>query len=604
MSGPSSSKYRKVDQERRIFQEKWTEEYFFVMFREKPICLICNEAVAVLKEYNLRRHYLTKHLEKYGKVTGQLRSDNIEKLKRNLAGQQNIFLKRNADAESIVRAGYAVSKKLAEHSKPFSEGEFVKECLLEVANILCPENSKKFEQISLSRRTVTRRIDLMAENIKATLSNTVGNCVSFSIALDESTDISDTAQLAIFIRAIDENFTITEELLALQAMKDTTKGKDIFEEIVKVFNAFNLDWAKLNGVTTDGAPAMVGKNIGVVANIKTELSRRKIDENQLLSFHCIIHQEDLCAKTIKFKHVMEVVVSCVNFIKSRGLNHRQFQQFLHDLEAEYGDLIFYCEVRWLSKGKMLMRFYELREEVQAFMEMKGKPELVLHLKNDAWLSDLAFLVDVIGYLNELNRNIQKQGQFVHELFAHIKSFQAKLRLWETQLRSGNTYHFPTLATHKNVDRDTLAEALCSLNTEFTSRFQDFRSREKEFEIFINPFTVNVEQAAMSLQMELIQLQADDVLKSVFRDVPLQDFYKKYIPKDTYPGLVHFVCKIMCLFGSTYCCEQFFSKMAFTKAKNRSRLSDVNLENSLRVATTSQSPDIELLSKQMQSQVSH
>ncbi|KAB0790551.1 hypothetical protein PPYR_15047, partial [Photinus pyralis] len=398
--------------------------------------------------------------------------------------------------------------QVAKHSKPLSEGEFVKECLIEVANILCPENSKKFEQISLSRRTVTRRIDSMAEDIK-------------------STDISDTAQLAIFIRAIDENFTITEELLALQAMKDTTRGDDIFEEIAKVFNAFNLDWAKLNGVTTDGAPAMLGKNVGVIVKIKAELSNRGIDANHLFSFHCIIHQEDLCAKTIKFKHVMEVVVSCVNFIKSRGLNHRQFQQFLQHLEAEYGDkgIIFYCEVRWLSRGKMLMRFYELREEVQSFMDMKGKPELVQHLKDNAWLSDLAFLVDVTGYLNELNRNIQKPGQFVHELFAHIKSFQAKLRLWEIQLRSGNAYHFPTLSAHKNFDRDALAEVLRSLNAEFTSRFQDFRSREQEFEIFINPFIVDVEKVDMSLQMELIQLQADDVLKNVLNDL--------HIPSDSW-----------------------------------------------------------------------
>ena len=84
-------------------------------------------------------------------------------------------------------------------------------------------------------------------------------------------------------------------------------------------------------------------------------------------FHCILHQQNLSAKSLKFDHVMRKVVACINFIKSRALNHRQFQEFLEDVQAEHGDLTFYCEVRWLSKGKMLKRFYDLKEHVSLFM---------------------------------------------------------------------------------------------------------------------------------------------------------------------------------------------------------------------------------------------
>ena len=35
----------------------------------KPVCLVCGEHVAVFKEYNLKRHYETKHAEKYKKLT-------------------------------------------------------------------------------------------------------------------------------------------------------------------------------------------------------------------------------------------------------------------------------------------------------------------------------------------------------------------------------------------------------------------------------------------------------------------------------------------------------------------------------------------------------
>ncbi|GBP10725.1 General transcription factor II-I repeat domain-containing protein 2A [Eumeta japonica] len=53
------------------------------------------------------------------------------------------------------------------------------------------------------------------------------------IALEESTDLSDIAQLAIFIRSVDKEFTVSKELLALQPLKGTTKGEDIFNEVQK-----------------------------------------------------------------------------------------------------------------------------------------------------------------------------------------------------------------------------------------------------------------------------------------------------------------------------------------------------------------------------------
>ena len=49
---------------------------------------------------------------------------------------------------------------------------------------------------------------------------------------------------------------------------------------------------------------------------------------------------------------------------------------------------------------MLKQFYELREEIFVFIEMKGKS--VSELKNEDWVRDLGFLVDLTSNLNELN----------------------------------------------------------------------------------------------------------------------------------------------------------------------------------------------------------
>jgi hypothetical protein len=79
-------------------------------------------------------------------------------------------------------------------SKSFGEREFIKECLVDVASIICPEKKKDFDNICLSRRTVVRWIEMMAY-IKKSLKEKIARLEAFSIALDDSTDASDTAHL-------------------------------------------------------------------------------------------------------------------------------------------------------------------------------------------------------------------------------------------------------------------------------------------------------------------------------------------------------------------------------------------------------------------------
>ena len=55
---------------------------------------------------------------------------------------------------------------------------------------------------------------------------------------------------------------------------------------------------------------------------------------------------------LRLNNVMKVVVSTINYIRSRGLNHRQFQELLIE-HSEYGEVIYFSQVRWLSKAATL-----------------------------------------------------------------------------------------------------------------------------------------------------------------------------------------------------------------------------------------------------------
>ena len=59
-----STQKRQVDTENRRFNPAWTDKYLFILPpnpNAKPMCLICNECVAVPKDYNVRRHHMEKH---------------------------------------------------------------------------------------------------------------------------------------------------------------------------------------------------------------------------------------------------------------------------------------------------------------------------------------------------------------------------------------------------------------------------------------------------------------------------------------------------------------------------------------------------------------
>lgn len=351
---------RKVDAENRGFQDRWEAEYMFTEVKGKPVCLVCGDSVSVMKEYNLRRHYetSTKHTDaqkdKYKNMNTEQRLQKVEELKRNLKSQQAMFTKAKSESEAAVKASFIVAEEVAKSARPFTEGDFVKNCMLKVCDVVCPEKRQLFSNVSLSRNTVADRVNQLSTNLKQQLVGKGKDFIAYSLAVDESSDISDIAQLSIFIRGVDSSLCVTEEFLGLYPMHGTTTGKDLYEQVSGCVNDMELPWDKLVGLTTDGAPAMCGHKSGLVARIR-ERKKEKDSTGELISYHCIIHQESLCGKALKMEHVMSTITRAVNFIRAKGLNHRQFKTFLEELNSEYGDLPYHTEVRWLSQGKVLKR---------------------------------------------------------------------------------------------------------------------------------------------------------------------------------------------------------------------------------------------------------
>lgn len=136
--------------------------------------------------------------------------------------------------------------------------------------------------------------------------------------------------------------------------------------------------------------------------------------------------------------------------------------------------------------------------------------------------------------------------------------------------------------------------LMALRKEFIRRFADFKAIEKQFDLLSSPFACDTETVTEELQLELIDLQADNSLKKLFENKSFIEFYASLHHENVQELEKNFLKQMFVLFASTYICEQTFSIMKINKSKNRSLLRDSNLQSVLRISTSNMTPDFDKL----------
>ena len=275
------------------------------------------------------------------------------------------------------------------------------------------------KSMQLSANTVMRRVEVMSNDIFLQLRSDLDNCIYFSLQLDESTDVVDTSQMAIFVRMAFSDFTIKEDLLKFIPLKGHTTGLELFSHLKNLISSEKIPISKMVGLTTDGAPAMVGCDKGFVA-----LCHKDESFPQFLSYHCIIHQQALCGNFLNLNNVMKLVVKIVNKIRAQALQRRLFKTLADEIDCQYGELLLHSEVRWLSRGRVLKRFNDVLPAILQFFKERDEP--IPELENSTWLRDFGFLVDITEKLNELNLQLQGRDKELAEMISDINAFITKL----------------------------------------------------------------------------------------------------------------------------------------------------------------------------------
>ena len=207
----------------------------------------------------------------------------------------------------------------------------------------------------------------MAENVKETLSKMLIT-TEFSLQLDEYTLPRNKSLLLAYVHFI-KGGSLYQELLFAHLLETDTKGESVYRAVEDYFQKKSIQLTNIISCATDGALSMVGRHCGFLSYLKKAVLK-------VLTVHCVIHRQHLVAKNLseKLHESLSTVFTAVNKIKVNALNSRLFHQLCIENDKDFQCLLLHTEVRWLSKGNCLKRFYILFNSILDFFQ-ESKPEL-------------------------------------------------------------------------------------------------------------------------------------------------------------------------------------------------------------------------------------
>jgi len=510
------NKKRKYDESYLKFGFTWTGS----SDEPSPQCVVCSEILSKnsMKPSLLKRHFESKH--------GNLVNKDLEYFKRLLEDLncRKTTIKHFSGAdknEKALRASYKVSHLIAKCGKNHTIGEnLILPAALEIVSCMFGDKeAKTIKNIPLSNDTVSRRISDMASNTKEQLVQTIQESPWFGIQIDETTDVAGLAQLIVFVRGIRED-EVFEDLLFCKPLNISTKGRDIFTLLDYFFSENRLEWKNCVSVCMDGAKAMSGHITGLAGCIRNVSPECNFT-------HCVLHREALAARHLPdvFKKVLDESVKIVNFIKTRPQKSREFKILCQDMGSLHENLLLHTDVRWLSRGNVLARVFELHKELHLFFT-DHKSNLSSVLIDFDWLLKLAYLSDIFEKLNIWNKSMQGSVSDIFYVENKTNAMIKKITLWENEIENNNCNTFESLNSFLNENEKSIS-AFADLKTEIghhlsslkTSIREYFPPTDKKLVWIRDPFTFDAIETLSNLSTfqkeQLIELSCDPTLKKNF-----------------------------------------------------------------------------------------
>ena len=646
----------------RGFQKWWGNEYAMSEKGDKAFCNLCFSSV-VCRTSSVKRHYETKHKSLLSQTRGK-QKDYIAKAMNNKPTKQpvevinttkqsvpdstnltstQIKTKSVANSSNLTIASYITSSVIAKHGKPFSHGEYIKEAWLQSSPFLFQDFENREEIIQrikdmpIARNTVKERILKMGENVTYQQKIDIKSSSLVSLCVDQSTDITGSARLAVFIRYLKKN-EIREELIHLASISATSGEAEFCEAVLNALLKMEIEASKVVSISSDGVLHMLNHETGFMDELKKHIG------HSVLEFDCILNQQTMFSRNAFtfIENIMNVIMKIINYIYTNELNKEKFEDLLNEIESMVYNGLFICnDIRWLSRSKVLERFIESLDEIRLYFREENKIHEFEELFDLGWSSNLMFFADFSSHLNEFIHKLQDINITIITMLDLIKSFVAKLKIFHRDINILKFKYFPNLqiffenlGSNEKPDITKFTNVIHLILSELSNRFEEFQKFEETFKFIIYPDSIKLDKLNLNIfnwldfenfEMQLIEFQSNTIWKEKFCELrrELENIERNRLMEinsvtnanneilstwnaipENFSCLKKMALAILTLFSSTNASESLFSDMCCMKSNFRNRLRDQYNAACTLLKVTKYEPDVKLLASIKQQQKSH
>lgn len=557
-------------------------------------CVICGEIIPQesVMSLSLSNHLKEKHSELENKPVDFFEEKSLEIECQNSPLKQCLLVE-----ESLVKASYLIAFQIAARKKPFSIAEeLIKPYLVEMCSeVLGSSAGDKMKTIPLSNNTIGCRINKLSADIEDQLVQKVRESQWFALQIDESSETSDVTLLLCYVRFIDYACgDVKEELLFCTEMSSPSTDLEVFELIDKYIDSRSLSWNHCVGFCADGATSMTDR----CSRLKSKI--QEVAKNSVTFTHCFIHREHLATEKLSpcLHEILLQSAQILSFVKNGASDSQMLTTLCEEMGSEHVNLPLNAEVRWLSKGRILTRLFELRHEIEILLNQKHS-DLARYFQDKEWVAKLAYLADIFSLINKLNSALQGTMATLFNLYNRVDIFKKKLKTWVQRTQENDYDMFPLLSDFLDSSDVSVRSITTSIIVEhlegLAQVFHDCYPPEEDLRLgnlwLIDPFASHQNNNLTDSEEEkLAALSLDTSLQSAYKSMSVTQFWVSI--KTSYPELHEKAVKLLLPFSTVCLCDATFSALTASKQRNL-----LGFGSALRLAVTSLVPRIEKLVKE-------
>lgn len=486
-----------------------------------------------------------------------------------------------------------------------------------------------------SPATAKEFLECQAEVVEKRIKNGIRNSGSYGVMIDEYTDVSRRKHLAIVCRYVDCNGSSKLAFLHDSSLENG-KGETIYKAMKKYLESAEIPLENMTSFVSDGAPAMVGKNTGVVAFLRAK-------NESVLTMHCMNHRLQLAvSKAFSSSKVISKVDDLLNdlfFYYHSSTVHsaslRAIQQMLKENdELESQNILTVKRAvhsRWLSHEAAVQSVRKLYEPIileldaleghqqKEYRGIRGTitaSNLLKMMKTYENLYFIHLLCDVCASLASLTKFLESEE--VDLLTIEPKVLETISKLTDMKINDAKfTSRAESVAVHLEINvSDDSKLAINAARDQFIDQLiTNITERMKNADLISHLSALNlakVDQNCFTLHgnEEISSLAAHFQLEKSSTSEEwsqFKDFFKQHSTKHPkylletlarekaegrpwYPNIYKLLTIAETLVISTSAVERVFSKVQLTVTPHRNRLDVETVNKLLTVSLNTRSVD--------------